>query len=117
MWEEAGLGTPFVCADGRPTKITFGDLDLVTERHGHFLFIEGKRQDEKPSLGQSILFDALTADGHAVLLLYGNPPTDIREIQWWGDERKPSSARDLHHTLTRWFQRADNLSPRPRQRP
>jgi hypothetical protein len=118
MWEKAGLRTPFVRPNGAPTKITFGDMDLLTERNGHFLFIEGKRQDEEPSLGQEILLKALVRDGHTVLVIYGDPPTDIRELRWWGQsERQPSSVEDFHAQVSAWFAVVDELTPRHRDRP
>lgn len=118
LWEKAGLGTPFVRPNGQPTRITFGDIDLITERHGHFLFIEGKRQSEEPSTGQEILLDALVADGHTVLVIYGDPPTDIRELRWWRErDRSPTSIDDLHAQIAAWFAVVDERSPRPRVRP
>lgn len=117
-FEEAGLGTPFVRANGTPTRISFGDLDLVTERHGHFLFMEGKRDGDEPSLGQAILYDALLHDGHTVLIFYGVPPTDVRELRWWPNkDRQSATLRDLHAEIGAWFLVVDDLSPRPRMRP
>jgi hypothetical protein len=117
MWQQAGLSTPFVHSDGQPTKITFGDSDLVVERNGHFLYIEGKRSGEEPSTGQEILLESLHRDGHTVLIIYGDPPTDIRELRWWRGKRQPSNIEDFHDAISGWFQVVEDLSPRPRERP
>jgi hypothetical protein len=118
MWEQGGLPTPFVRPNGQPTRITFGDVDLITERHGHFLFIEGKRNHEEPSPGQEILLDALVRDGHTVVIIYGDPPTGIRELRWWRQrERQSTDVIDFHSQVAAWFAVVDELPSRPRARP
>lgn len=71
---EQGLWSPF------PRGITFADLDSETEIRGHYLVIEGKRDGEQMTGGQWKTNCARVRDGRTVLLIYGDPPHDVRRM-------------------------------------
>jgi hypothetical protein len=71
---ERRLWAPF------PRGITFADLDSETEIRGQYLDIEGKREGEELRPGQWKSSCARVRDGRTVLLIYGDPPHDIRQM-------------------------------------
>ena len=71
---EQQLWAPF------PRGITFADLDNETEIHGQYLDIEGKREGQELSGGQWRSSCQRVRDGRTVLLIYGDPPYDIRQM-------------------------------------
>ena len=99
---ETGLGPCF------PSGISTGDVDAEVERNGHFLVLEGKRTGTTMPTGQRIAMDRRIATGRVCLIVYGTPPTDIREVQVWPHrDRYACSWRDLHRLFAAWSFWAD----------
>lgn len=109
-FREAGISSPF------PRGITFADVDSETEINGHFLVIEGKREHEKLSPGQSYTMAARARDGRTCLVIYGTPPVDVTAMQLWGEPRQAATLADVHDFVLEWAQWAD-AEPRPMPRP
>lgn len=63
-----------------PRGISFADVDSETEIRGRFLVIEGKRLGEQLRAGQWRACRARVLDGRTVLLIYGDPPYDVRAM-------------------------------------
>jgi hypothetical protein len=89
-----------------PNKEAPTDIDLVCEKNGHFLFIEGKSpMSVGISQGQSIFYDALIRlcpERVRVLVIYGTPPDDISGYRWWKKAYHPGNAHDIRSLVRRW---------------
>lgn len=92
-----------------PGRCGASDIDGVIERRGHFLFLEGKREGEKLSLGQLIMLKALAAldpEKVTVLVITGDRETgeitEYRQVKasGLGDAK---AGRDFHKSLKRWW--------------
>lgn len=95
------------------TKIEPTDIDGLTERKGHFLFIECKSPGVPLNLGQTILHKALIATGvFTVIRLWGHARTlnvtEIEVLSPFGNIEKREATTDfLIRVCYRWFLRAN----------
>lgn len=86
-----------------PRRISWGDLDGEVEINGHFLVLEGKRSHQSVVGGQKYAMDARFNDGRTIYVVYGDPPTDIRAIQFWPDTRRfPASWETFWQACREW---------------
>ncbi len=99
-FEEWGLSPPF------PRRISFADVDSETEINGHFLVIEGKREHERLAGGQLYTNRRRVLDGRTVLVIYGDPPYDVRYMQHFQRDPKrgiaPATLRDVQAFCWAW---------------
>lgn len=87
-----------------PHKINPTDIDLVIERKGQFLVLEGKRTGAPFGIGQRRFYDALSALPEiTVVHFYGSPPDDVRAFGRWGRDPHPGSTDELREQVKRWF--------------
>jgi len=87
-----------------PYKINPSDIDLVCERHGNFLVMEGKRSGATFSVGQRRLYYALSnLPQFTVVHFYGNPPDDVKAFARWGQEARAGTTDELREQVRRWF--------------
>ena len=114
-FRECGLAHCF------PRNISFADVDSETEINGHFLCIEGKRDGEVLHGGQLYAMRARVRDGRTCLIVYGDPPYDVRKLQLFEhDPLRGIRAANLHafHAVCRaWATWADQQPRRHRQEP
>lgn len=91
-----------------PHKINPTDIDLMYERRGQFLVLEGKRVGAQFGIGQRRFYDALNAlPQFTVVHFYGAPPDDVTAYAGWGREPHPGTTDDLRESVRRWFNRVD----------
>jgi hypothetical protein len=115
---EQGLWQPF------PRRITFADLDSETEIHGQYLDIEGKREGQEMPYGQWKTYCERVRDGRTVLLIYGDPPYDVRQMFHFKGGADPvqrgtcipATLQDVLWFCTLWARWADK-QPYPEPRP
>jgi hypothetical protein len=96
-----------------PRRISWGDLDGEVEINGHFLVLEGKRSHQSVTGGQKYAMDARIADGRVVYVVYGDPPLDIRAIQFWPDPRRFPATWETFWLACREWARWAEQTPRP----
>lgn len=93
-----------------PHGINPTDLDLVYERRGRFLVLEGKRVGATMRTGQRRFYDALAAiPQFAVFYFEGYPPDDVRAFARWGRELHPATTDDLRTLVSRWFEWVEHI--------
>lgn len=66
-----------------PDKRGFTDIDGVTERHGHFLFLEKKRIGQEIPTGQRIMFERLSLQPKTTVILFWGTENDVKHIEEW----------------------------------
>jgi hypothetical protein len=99
-----------------PRRISWGDLDGEIEINGHFLVVEGKRTHQSITGGQKYSMDARLRDGRVIYVVYGDPPTDIRAMQFWPDAQRVSATWETFwHACKEWAEWAES-EPRPEER-
>jgi len=90
-----------------PHGINPTDIDLVYERRGHFLVLEGKRLSMMGvpfSVGQRRFYDALNSlPNFTVVHFYGQPPVDVTAFARWGHEPHPATTDELREQVRRWY--------------
>lgn len=86
-----------------PRRISWGDLDGEIEINGRFLVAEGKRSHQSISGGQKYSMDARWRDGRVIYVVYGDPPLEIREMQFWpSSERFPATWETFWQACREW---------------
>jgi len=96
------------------TQISVSDIDGVVERYGNLLFFEAKKVDEKLSLGQRILLEAVTyKDRTIAVVVYGNRDVpefyDLCKDGIWVEQKKATTKKDFFGRVARWFERANSF--------
>lgn len=87
-----------------PNGINPTDIDLVFERRGHFLCLEGKREGQSFPIGQRRFYDALhSPPKFIVVCFYGNPPDAVVAFAVWGKSPAPGTADELRALVQRWY--------------
>ena len=87
-----------------PGGINPTDIDLMYERRGHFLILEGKHTGARIHKGQKICLDALAAvPGVFVIHFYGTPPDQVEAFGVWPRPAHPGTTDDLIQLIKRWF--------------
>jgi hypothetical protein len=80
------------------------DIDMLWERHGHFLAIENKRPGEKISLGQLIALRALAEKPEwTVWVIEGLPPDLITSGGVLDFEPQPTTLEELRNGIQAWW--------------
>lgn len=88
-----------------PNGINPTDIDLVYERKGQFLVLEGKREGAQMPTGQRRFYQAMTAvPQFSVVTFCGNPPDEVTSYTPWGKEPRQASTDDLRQLVKRWFE-------------
>jgi hypothetical protein len=89
------------------------NIDMMMERHGHFLIGEWKRDNEKISLGQQILLKQLAkVDKFTVIIVSGNTDESMEIKKFWQLNKDESfkllgeSLQDFKDYLIRWDKNA-----------
>ncbi|MHB8867472.1 MAG: hypothetical protein ACYC6T_08195 [Thermoleophilia bacterium] len=97
-----------------PHGIAPTDIDLVIERKGHFLVLEGKRAGATFKLGQRKFYDALHSPPHVIVVhFYGTPPDQVERFAKWGEAPLPGDTEALIGLVRTWFEWVER---RPRER-
>lgn len=85
------------------------NIDMIMERHGHFLIGEWKRDNEKISLGQQILLKQLArVDKFTVIVVNGNTDDGMKINKFWQLNKDESfsllgtSLQDFKDYLAKW---------------
>ena len=87
-----------------PHRINPTDIDLMYERRGRFLVLEGKREGATFGIGQRRFYDALSAlPQFTVVHFYGAPPDDVTAFARWGKEPHVGNTDDLRQSVRHWF--------------
>lgn len=87
-----------------PHRINPTDIDLVFERRGRFLVLEGKRMGATFGVGQRLFYDRMSAlPQFTVIHFYGDPPEDVRAFGFWGQKAQPGTTAELQALVARWF--------------
>lgn len=90
-----------------PSNIRITDIDGLVERHGHFLLLEGKKEDIEIPLGQKILFNMLKKiPNWTVIIFWGIPPKEIKGFEAFGEFSRPEATCtiwELKEFIKRWF--------------
>lgn len=87
-----------------PNRIDPTDIDLVYERRGRFLVLEGKRVGATFKTGQRRFYDALHAPPRVfVYHFYGTPPDTVTAFGLWGKPAQPGTTDDLRTIVRRWY--------------
>lgn len=94
----------FLC-DVLPGGINPTDIDLMYERRGHFLVLEGKRSGSTIRMGQRRCLDALAALRPRVYVIhfYGTPPDQVDAFGVWPLPATPATTDDLIARIQQWF--------------
>lgn len=93
------------------TKIEPTDIDGCVERNGHKLFLETKRPGIELPRGQEITLDSLVADGHTVIVIWGerNKPQALRVMTPFRDTCcESANIETLRRVVSEWFTWANN---------
>jgi len=93
------------------TKVTPGDVDGIIRQNGKCLFLEKKYPAGWLSEPQVWTFEALVAQGNAVVVFWCEKPdgTDISLMRVWGIEGYDSSSRvqatldDFRAAVKKWW--------------
>ncbi len=87
-----------------PNGINPTDIDLMYERRGRFLVLEGKHEGATFRVGQRRFYDALNAiPAFTIVHFYGNPPDEVTSFARWGHVPKPGTTDALCNFVRRWF--------------
>ena len=87
-----------------PYRINPTDIDLMFERRGWFLVLEGKREGAPFGIGQRRFYDALNAlPQFTIVHFYGTPPDEITAFARWGREAHPGTTEELRSAVRAWF--------------
>lgn len=88
-----------------PHGINPTDVDLMYERRGHFLVLEGKRTGASVRLGQRRFLDALARlrPWFFVIHFYGTPPDQVDAFGVWPSPASPGTTEDLRIRIQSWF--------------
>lgn len=87
-----------------PHGICPTDIDLMYERRGHFLVLEGKREGANFKAGQRRFYDALHQPPRVIVVhFYGMPPDHVTSFGRWGKPARPASTGDLIAAVQQWF--------------
>ncbi len=87
-----------------PHGINPTDIDLMYERHGYFLVLEGKREGATFKTGQRRFYDALHKPPYIIVVhFYGIPPSTVTAFGRWGRPAKPASTEDLIAEIKHWY--------------
>ena len=85
------------------------NIDMMLERHGHFLVGEWKRENEQISIGQQILLKQLAkVERFTVLIIVGNTDNGMYVSKIWQLRYDESwslvgnSTKDLKEYLIQW---------------
>lgn len=96
-----------------PGGICPTDIDLVIERKGRFLVLEGKRSGAIFKTGQRRFYDALHDPPRVIVVhFYGTPPDEVKEFAKWGDKAKPGDTEALIGWVRTWFEWVEKTSER-----
>lgn len=88
-----------------PHGINPTDIDLVYERRGHFLVLEGKHEGAGFSTGQRRFYDAVHEPPRIIVVhFYGTPPATVTSFGRWGSPAKPGATEDLIAEIKRWYE-------------
>lgn len=80
------------------------DLDVLMERHGHFIIIENKRPDEELKGGQLYALRRLAAEPNkTVLVVRGTPPDDIISVGPLDGDQRPANATIVREMVQEWW--------------
>lgn len=91
-------------AGALPHGICPTDIDLMFERRGHFLILEGKRAGAQFTTGQRRFYDALhQPPRYIVVHFYGTPPDEVTSFGRWGAPAKPADTEALIFAVQQWF--------------
>lgn len=93
-----------------PHKINPTDIDLVYERRGYFLFLEGKRMGAQMTTGQRRFYDALhNPPRFIVVQFFGEPPDDVKAFSRWREPLKVCDTEGFREEIRKWFQWVEGL--------
>jgi hypothetical protein len=88
-----------------PNGINPTDIDLMYERRGHFLVLEGKREGAPFSIGQRRFYNAFHQPPRVIVVhFYGTPPTTVTSFGVWGAPAKPCNTEGLIAHVRTWFE-------------
>lgn len=96
-------------AEAMPGKISFTDVDAITEYCGRALMLEWKSAPDALPVGQKIMFQRLTRDMTvSVLCVAGDAETmtATHVAAWWAGNWhawKPATTADLNTRIKNWF--------------
>ena len=91
-----------------PYGIEPTDIDLLIERNGRFLALEGKRAGVSIPTGQRRCLGELDAlPEFTVVHFEGYPPDDVTACAKWGQELSWTDTEHLRDRIARWFEWAD----------
>ena len=99
------------------TKIRVSDIDGVVERNGHVLFIEAKPPGKSVSIGQNLMFRELAANGHTVLIIWGETNKPEQAMVWRHHEPTPrkkvaATEEAIQEVVRKWFVWANLMGPK-----
>jgi hypothetical protein len=92
------------------------NIDMIMERHGHFLIGEWKRDNEKISVGQQILLKQLArVNKFTVIVINGDTDNGMVIKKFWQLNKDETftvlgkSTQDFKNYLLKWDKSANNL--------
>ena len=87
-----------------PNGINPTDIDLVYERRGHFLVLEGKRAGAVTRTGQRRFYDALHKPPYSIVVhFYGTPPDEVTAFAKWPEIPQPGTTDGLIEWIQLWY--------------
>lgn len=87
-----------------PHGICPTDIDLMYERRGYFLVLEGKREGATFATGQRRFYNALHRPPRFIVVhFYGTPPDEVTSFGRWGAPAHSGDTDALVSAVQRWF--------------
>ena len=112
LWDWEFLNDCFTNVDPS-SKIRVSDIDGIVERNGQMLVIENKKPNEKMPYGQKLTLESFAAQGHTVLVVYGNSPEEITSYEIWrlSSRQRHDSAttEEVKRRVESWFAWANSI--------
>lgn len=98
LWDWGWLNKCFA-----PSRIRLSDIDGIVECKNRFLVIEGKGRGVDVPGGQGRMFNAMTAAGFTVLVVYGQPPDEVTHWRVWPRPPIAGNVSDVVGFVRDWY--------------